>query len=203
MVLADPIEVTLLVVNVFDRLNIPYLVGGSLASSLQGIPRATHDVDIVADLKLEQLESFVEALQEQFFVDEDMIRDAIRRRASFNIIYLPTMLKVDVFVLRRDPLSLQEMSRRQTYRVVDDPPRDLVLASAEDIILQKLEWFLKGGGVSERQWNDVLGVLKVGGSRLDLTYLREWAANIGVSDLLVRALREAGVESTWTQTDET
>jgi hypothetical protein len=193
MVLADPIAVTLLVAGVLEHLGIPYLVGGSLASSLQGIPRATHDVDLVADLNSEHVEPLEGALRDSFYVDAEMIREAIRRRASFNIIYLPTMLKVDIFVLKRDPLSLQEMARRQSFQLGDSPSERLMLASAEDIILQKLDWFRRGGEISDRQWNDVLGVLKVGGSRLDVPYLRSWAPQLNVSDLLERALQESGM----------
>jgi hypothetical protein len=84
MTTTEPIEVTLAVTGVLERLGVEYLVGGSLATSLHGIPRATLDVDIVADLRMTHLEPFVTALREAFFVDADMVRDAIRRRATFS-----------------------------------------------------------------------------------------------------------------------
>jgi hypothetical protein len=191
--LSEPVEVTLQVADTFERLGIPYLVGGSLASSLHGIPRATQDVDMVAGIGLRHVDGFVAALEGTFYVDADMIRDAIRRGTSFNIIHLATMFKVDVFVLGRDELSREEMSRRQIHRVGDPPERELFVASPEDVIVQKLDWYRKGGEISERQWNDLLGVLKVQGERIDVAYLRRWSTAGGTLDLLERALAQAGL----------
>jgi hypothetical protein len=192
MDLHDPLEVVVLVTDVLDALGVPYLLGGSVATSLIGIPRLTQDADLVADLELRHAEALVRALGDAFYADEDAIRDAIRRRASFNVVHLGTMFKVDVFVQRRDPLSQAEMARRRAVRIADDPPRDLQVASPEDLILQKLDWFRRGGGVSDRQWNDVLGVVKVCGPTLDRAYLEHWAARIDLSDLLARALAGQG-----------
>ncbi|MDD5308614.1 MAG: hypothetical protein PHU25_14950 [Deltaproteobacteria bacterium] len=194
MPLAETIEVTLLVTEALEKVGVPHVVGGSLASSLHGIPRATQDVDIVADIRPAHVDRFVAALEDGFFVDADMIRDAIRRRACFNVIHLKTMFKVDVFVFDRSPLSAEEMKRKETYAISEDPPRRLALATAEDIVLQKLKWYRLGDGVSDRQWGDVQGVLKVRGPRLDRGYLQRWAAELGVADLLERALKEAGLE---------
>ncbi len=116
------LEITLYVTETLERLGVPYLVGGSLASSLHGTPRATQDVDLVADLRLQHVPALVAALEETFYVDHEMIRDAIARRSSFNVIHLETMFKVDVFILKDDPASRQEMERRQVYRVLDTPP---------------------------------------------------------------------------------
>ena len=158
MSLAEPIQVTQRVVQEFERLDIRYFVGGSLASSLHGIPRATQDVDIVAEIKTGHIPKLVDALEKEFYIDADMIKDAIQTRMSFNIIHLATMFKVDIFVLKNDMASQEEMERRKHYQISDAPDQMLFLASAEDIILHKLYWFQLGGGVSERQWNDVLGV---------------------------------------------
>jgi hypothetical protein len=190
--LAETIEVTLLVTEALDRIGVPHVVGGSLASSLHGIPRATQDVDIVADLRLAHVEPLVTALERDFFIDADMIREAIDRRACFNVIHLGTMFKVDVFVVDHSPMSVEEMARRQTYAVAAGSARCLAIASAEDIVLQKLKWYRLGGGVSDRQWGDVIGVLKVRGPALDRAYLVRWADELGVADLLERALEEAG-----------
>jgi len=189
MVLAEPIEVTLVVVDALNKIGVRYLLGGSLASSLHGIPRATNDVDMVAELADEHVEPLVETLSGDFYIDADMIREAIRRRGSFNIIHLSTMMKVDVFILRGDPHSTTELERRQLKQVGG---RELAVAAAEDIVLEKLRWFRLGQGVSDRQWNDVLGVLKIQGEDLDTAYLRTWADDMGVGDLLDRAFDEAG-----------
>jgi hypothetical protein len=192
MALPEPIAVTLRVVRAFDRLGIRYLIGGSLASSLHGIPRNTNDADIVAELPGARVGELAADLSEEFYADESMMADAVRRAASFNLIHLATMFKVDVFVLRREPLLLEEMSRRQEHAVAEGSPERAWFASPEDTVLQKLDWYKKGSEISERQWGDVMGVLKVRAGDLDIAYLRKWAPSIGVSELLERALSEAG-----------
>ena len=196
MILAEPIQVTQLIAKVFDRLQIPYLVGGSLASSLHGIPRATQDVDMVADLKAPQVTPLVKALEAAFYIDADKIHEAIQHGSSFNVIHLDTMFKIDIFVLQDDPASREEMSRRELYEISEESKEGLFLATAEDIILRKLYWFQLGGGSSERQWNDVLGVLQVQKERLDYPYLQLGARHMGVASLLEQAIKDAGeVES--------
>lgn len=190
MLLAEPIGVTLSVVAVLDRLGIEYLVGGSLASSIHGIPRATLDVDIVADLRMAHVKPLVAALETDFFIDGDMVRDAVLRRSTFNVLHLATMFKVDVFVMGDDELLAAELSRKQRVRVVDSPPSDLNVATAEDMVLQKLIWYRDGGSVSDRQWADVLGILRTQGDRLDRAYVQLWATRKSVDDLLARALTE-------------
>lgn len=186
MILAEPIEVTLALGRVLDVLGVPWLVGGSLASSLHGIPRATQDADIVADLHGVHVRPFVDAVEGEFYVSDDAVRDAVRRRATFNVIHLATMTKVDVFLLRREPLAVAEMERRRFYSL--DETRRLPVASPEDIILQKLDWYRKGDRISERQWRDVLGVLKIRGPALDRNYLIEQAVTSGLEELLEEAL---------------
>lgn len=189
--LAEPLRITKHVTDVLEQLDIPYLIGGSLASSLHGIPRATQDVDVVADLKYHHIPLLVSALENEFYIDADMIGEAIKLHSSFNVIHLETMFKVDIFVLREDISSQEEMARREQYQVSDNPPQTLFLSSAEDIILHKLYWFQLGGGVSERQWNDVLGVLQVQHETLDFEYLKRGAKQRGVSQLLEQALDDA------------
>jgi len=193
MTLAEPVQITQLVTDVLECLGIPYLVGGSLASSLHGTPRATQDADIVVDLHPHQVVPFVNALGPAFHVDADMIRDAIRDRSSFNVIHLATMFKVDLFILKNDPLSQTEMARRERYQISEDPQQAFFVASAEDTILRKLQWFQIGGEVSDRQWNDVIGVCRVQKGRLDLAYLHRGAQQLGVSDLLNQAFQQAGI----------
>lgn len=190
MVLAEPVQITSQIAQELDRLGISYFVGGSLASSLHGVPRATQDVDIVVDIEIRHIEELVKAFEAEFYIDADMIRDAIQHRSSFNIIHLGTMFKADIFVLNPDEASQEEMKRRKQYQVSDSPRQVLFLASAEDVILHKLYWFQLGGGVSERQWNDVLGVMRVQFETLDHYYLENAAQKRGIFELLQKAIKE-------------
>lgn len=133
MDLAEPVQITRLIAEVFERFQIPYLVGGSLASSLHGVPRATQDVDMVADLKPQHIAPLVRALETTFYIDADMVRDAIQRRSSFNVIHLATMFKVDIFVLQDNRASQEEMARRERYELSEKPRQELFVATAEDI----------------------------------------------------------------------
>ena len=192
MKLPDIIEVTLKVVRVFEKLGIAYHIGGSLASSAFGIARTTLDVDIVADVKLEQALFIKEALKEEFYVDAEMITDAIKRQTSFNLIHYETMFKIDVFTLKNRLFDRQAFLRRLEKSVSENGSQRLFFATPEDIILNKLEWYKMEGRTSDRQWNDVLGVLKVQGRQLDMVYLKQWAEELNVSDLLEKVLEEAG-----------
>ena len=183
------LDVALLVARAFEELEVDYLVGGSLASSLHGEPRSTQDVDFVADLGLDRVQAWIERLGEGFYRDRERIDHAVRKRSSFNVIHLATMFKVDVFVLGDDHASRREMARRQRYDIGGS--RELWVASAEDVVLQKLIWYRLGNAVSDRQWRDVLAVLRVRGGALDHAYLDETAARLDLGELLARALSEA------------
>jgi len=189
----DIIEVTFKVVNVFEKLGIPYYLGGSLASSAFGIPRATLDADIVADIKSEQVAYMEELLKREFYIDTEMINHAILHKSSFNLIHLEMLFKIDIFILKDRPFDRQVFIRRVQRAVSEDASQKLFFAAPEDVILHKLEWYKTGGEVSDRQWNDVLGILKVQGTHLDVSYLNKWAKGLGISDLLKKALDEAGM----------
>ena len=183
-------DVALRVGRALDSLGIRYLVGGSVASSLLGEPRATNDIDLLVDMTESQVEPFAAALGPDFAVDEEALRDAIRGRRSWNIFYLPLVTKVDLFIKRTDPFDESELQRRRLVPL--GPAGGLYVATAEDIVLRKLVWYREGGEVSDSQWRDVLGVLSVSGATVDPGYLRRWASSLGVADLLERALTEAG-----------
>jgi hypothetical protein len=180
-------------VEALEELGIPYHIGGSVASSLYGLPRLTIDVDIVADLRQGHVRLLIDQLQTDYYIDEDMIRDAIKRRSSFNVIHLDTLLKVDVYIPKFRSFDQEELRRAQ-QEVLLEGTRPFNVASPEGTILNKLEWYRMGGEVSDRQWNDILGVLKVQGTHLDMDYLQKWSANLKVTNLLERALVDAGLK---------
>ncbi|MEA3337966.1 MAG: hypothetical protein U9R25_18915 [Chloroflexota bacterium] len=183
---SEPIAVTLLVIDALESLHIPYVIGGSLASALHGVARATLDSDLVVDLQPGHVKPLVQALQEAFYVDEMAVRQAIERQSSFNLIHLETIFKVDLFIAGQQPFTQAQIRNAQAVVVATDPERTARFSSAEDTILAKLRWYRLGGDSSERQWRDVTGIITAQAARLDWSYLQQGAAELGVADLLVR-----------------
>lgn len=183
-------RITLLVTQTLERIGIPYAVGGSFASSLHGVMRSTLDVDIVADMKLEHIQPLVAALSKEFYADDEMMKDAIERHSSFNLIHYETAFKVDIFIRKSRAFDQMQLERRKISVITTDPEESIYVTSPEDTILAKLEWYRMGDEVSDRQWRDILGVLKTRAGELDLDYLRKWANELKVTDLLERALIE-------------
>jgi hypothetical protein len=183
------------VADALDRLGVRYYVGGSLASSVRGAPRASIDVDVAAELRPEHVRPLVESLSDGYYVSEERVRDAVAGRRSFNLIHLASMLKVDVFVSRQRPFDRAAFDRL-TREPLDaaGTSRPYPVPCAEDVILLKLEWFRAGGEVSDRQWGDILGVSRAVGASLDRGHLARWAEELGVGDLLERALAESGLD---------
>ena len=189
----DPIELALLVTGILEDLGVTYVLGGSIASTLHGEPRATLDIDIVAALREEHLPGLRKRLGDDFYVPQEGMHAAVRDRGSFNVIHLPTGMKVDLFVPPPSGIHEEKWRRRQRVVLQKDPERSAWVTDPEDIVLQKLDWFRRGGQAAQTQWRDVLGVLKAQAERLDLVYLRRWAAQMGLADLLEKALGEAGL----------
>lgn len=163
-----------------------------MASSITGEPRSTLDVDVVVALSDARIGPFLDALGDGFYADADALRRAIREKSSANLIHEPSSTKIDLFILGGTPLDAEQMRRRERVLVATDPDRYLYTYAPEDILLQKLRWYRLGGGVSDRQWRDVQGILRVQAGRLDDERLRRGAKTLDVLDLLDRALGEAG-----------
>jgi hypothetical protein len=186
----DELDVALTVARALETVGAPYFLGGSLASSLQGEPRSTNDIDFVADLLPEHVDPLADALGPDFEIDRDALKRAARERSSWNIFHLPLVLKVDLFVAGTGAFDRSELARRR--RVAIGEGVTLYVKSPEDSVLRKLLWFRDGGEASDRQWRDILGVLRVSGGELDQAYLDSWAPRLGVAELLQRARGEAG-----------
>jgi hypothetical protein len=182
--------ITARVTSILEMLHIRYFIGGSVASTLYGMVRTTQDSDILANFRQEHVSTFCSELGGEFYIDQEMIVQAIEQNSSFNIIHRESFFKVDIFIPKADPFVEQQMTRaiRQTLSI--DPPVEAQVATAEDTLLAKLSWYRSGGEVSERQWRDVLGILEVQADLLDLDYMHRWAQELMVSDLLARALAD-------------
>jgi hypothetical protein len=179
------------VADALDALNVPYYIGGSVASSAHGIARASLDADVVVVLEPEHVDALVARLGAAYYIPIDRLRAAAASKTSCNLIHLATMFKIDLFVSKGRPFDQRAVERAER-RAIDEGPDALQVpvASAEDTVLAKLEWFRMGGEISERQWWDIIGVLRVN-TTVDRRYLREWADSLGVTDLLERALVDA------------
>jgi hypothetical protein len=177
--------VALRVIEAFGALGVEYHLGGSYASSIHGVPRQTQDVDLVAKLAPDQIGPLIAALGSDFYADAESARRAVAHRSSFNVLHLASGVKVDVFCLGNSPFDRSEFERAEPVQLFGEPVR-IRVKTAEDIVLRKLQWYRLGGEISDRQWSDVVGCLET--RPRDLDYLRRWAGELGLSDLLERAL---------------
>lgn len=179
-------------IEVFDELNIAYHIGGSVASSVFGIARSTMDVYMVAAVAMQHAQALVKRLEPVYYISETAIIEAVSRKSSFNLVHLETMMKVDVFILKNRSFDQKAFQRRRKDHLdAENPERMYYISSPEDILLNKLEWYKKGGCRSEKQWNDVIGLLRVQGNSLDLDYCQNWAKQLEVKGLFESALQEA------------
>ncbi|MBW4550218.1 MAG: hypothetical protein KME35_03775 [Aphanocapsa sp. GSE-SYN-MK-11-07L] len=192
LMLTDPISLALDVARILDALDIPYLIGGSVASGLWGESRPTEDIDVVANLLPEKVAALMAAFTPRFYVSEDAVRDAIRDQQSFNLIDNDSLGKVDIFILKDTPFEQTEFQRRQSY-TIREPNGRLIFSTPEDIILQKLLWYRMTQRQSQKQWRDILGVLKLQGQRLDFGYLQAWGSRLKLLTELNQALTESGL----------
>lgn len=178
-------------IDAFEQFGIQYYIGGSVSSSIHGMARRTQDVDVIADIQVTRVHLLAQFLQNDYYLDEQVWRDAIHYGQSYNLIHLNTMMKVDLMPFKRRAFTKEEAHRAQLH-ILEAGTHPLNIASAEDAILTKLEWFHMGGRTSGRQWNDILEIIRRQGVALDLVYLRKWADTLGVRDLFEKALVDTG-----------
>ena len=165
-------------IDTFETLGISYLIGGSLASSAYGEPRMTNDIDILIDLKPEHLPGLLEKFDpNEFYVDAETVHQALFSDGQFNIIHPSSGYKIDLFVCGQDPFTSSEMARRRRLEAPDGA--HAFFASPEDVILKKMEYFKMGE--SERQFRDIVGVIRVQGGQLDRDYIGRWALELGLT----------------------
>lgn len=186
----DLVDALAPVIDALRTLEVSHYVGGSVASSFHGATRSTMDVDLVCELKDEHILQFIKCFGNDFYLSESAIRDAIRRKSCFNLIHLPTSFKVDIFISRGRPFDIDAMRRASTQSLGVSRTVAVPIATAEDSIVSKLEWFRLTNESSERQWDDVTRLIKLLGTQADVPYLHESSESVGVSDLLDRLLRQ-------------
>ena len=189
----DILRALISITAIFEKLNISTYIGGSVASAAYGMQQLAQDIDLVIELLPTQIPQLIALLQPGYYVDEQEVYTAIQEHKNFTIIDLDTLLAIDVFV---PSLSLfeKQIKTRVKRQVLDEMAHPLLLSSAEDIILIKLFLHRKNKIFPDDQWNDVLGVLKVQESVLDLTYLERWAAHLNITNLLEQAYIDSGIK---------
>jgi hypothetical protein len=185
------IDVMMKVIATLDNLQIPYAIGGSYASAAHGFARATRDIDLIADMKITQVDEFVRSLENDFYVEREAVLQAINLHRAFNIIHENSFVKVDIFAVQSIGFPASQLSRRILEIFVDNPENKAYVVTAEDIVLAKLDWYRKGNFVSTQPWQDIKEVIRVQANKLDHQYLKHWAQELGISDLLTRAFDEA------------
>lgn len=189
--MTDAVDLAVAMGALLDRLGVLYAVGGSVAASLFGEPRTTVDIDVAARLNQDGLAALLGELGPQFYVPASAAANAVDVGSSFNLVDTDSGLKVDVFVLGSSELDRRQIERRWRVEIRRDPSAFLWVTAPEDIVLRKLEWFVLGGESSERQWRDIVGLLRVQSGYLDWDDLRNAAASLGLHVLLERAVEAA------------
>ena len=176
--------------HVLDQTRIPFCLGGSWATTVHGQPRQTLDIDLIVAMLETDIDPLIAALPSDLYISREAVNEAVATHRSFSIIDPATAMKADCFVRGLAPFDLEEFARRQLRKISTESGMTVPVKSPEDSVLRKLLWFRTGGGVSENQWRDVLGVLAVTAEALDNAYLDRWAAELGIADLLARARGE-------------
>ena len=166
---------------------VTYVLVGSLASSMHGMYRSTADIDLLADIKPDQVRPLLNALEKSFYVDKLAVRQAIAQHRSFNAIHFESVFKVDIFIPKADDFAKKQLERRQLRKIAPDIDQFIYVATAEDTILAKLRGYSAGDEVSSTQWSDVVGILGAQRLNRDVKYLRQWADTLDVRDLLEKA----------------
>jgi len=189
--MTSPLDLVRRIAHLLNDLHVAHHFTGSIVCSWYGQPRATADIDVVIDADATKLEALATVLEPDFYVSREAMREAMMHRSSFNAISLDSPFKVDFYMVGRHPYDREAFGRSREHSLDEAGEPPVRFSSPEDAILRKLEWFRRGGEVSEQQWRDVLGMLVVRRGLLDDEYLDRWAAELNVRDLLARARDQA------------
>lgn len=185
-----PVAITVLLrfTDVLAELGLKYHLGGSYASSIHGIPRQTQDIDLVVDMRIDTVAPLAAKLAGEFYLDTYSIIEAVQQKSNANLLHLDSGIKIDIFMRGESAYDNEEFLRAAPVQMQRSPARYVHVKSAEDILLRKLQWYRHGGQVSERQWQDAMGIARIQAGKLDIGYLRRWAAELNVADLLEHIL---------------
>jgi hypothetical protein len=183
-----PLETLRYVVEVLDSQGIEYMITGSVASSLQGEPRATHDLDVVVMVQPKDVAALLNSFSRpRFYLDEQAILEAIGTGGMFNAVSMEEGDKVDFWMLTNEPFDASRFARRVEVEVFGIPLR---VSSPEDTILAKLRWSKMSGG-SEKSFIDALRVYEVQSDGLDRAYLDDWVHRLDVEELWAKLQESA------------
>ena len=176
-------------IRVLEQMGLPYMVVGSVASSAYGEPRFTLDIDIVIELREEQVDEFCAAFPpNEFYVSRDAVLGAIRQTGQFNVLHPESGTKVDFMMARADAWGREQLARRRRRQLT--PHCEAYAAGPEDIIIAKLLYYREGG--SEKHLRDITGILKIRGQEVDRSYVARWAAELGVVEIWEHVLGRLG-----------
>ena len=178
------------VVQVLNQLNISYMLTGSVASSFYGLPRSTHDIDFVAVILPHDAKKLAKSFDpNRYYISEETIQEAIAQGSPFNLIDSHTGLKADFWPPKSDPYHQTCFNRRKKQKIFEN---DTYIATPEDLILTKLEWYKLSGG-SEMQFKDALGIYEVQKKDLDLEYIYKWSEHLGVKHLVDKLVEKSAL----------
>ena len=172
-------QVFTFVIDILEKTKIPYMIGGSVAAIVYGEPRMTLDMDVVVDIRTEQVKQFVSAFGPEYYVNSESILEAIKNQSQFNIIQSELGVKVDFYVKQSDSFSQQAFGRKRSEAFSKE--KTAMFTTPEDIILKKMEWYKMGE--SQKHLDDIKGILRISRDKLDLQYISQWALKIGVQDI--------------------
>lgn len=188
------------ILSAFDELHVPYYLGGSIASSLHGMQHMAQDIDLIVDLPEQSLPSLLPLFQQHYVFDGNMAFQTAREQASFSLVHLNSLMKIDLVFTNMDEFNVS-MRQLITRHILDEQRSPLPIASAYEMILFKLQRYQEkershaNGMHDDAEWNDILGMLKVQGTALNLTFLERWSKKLCILDALRKALIDADLSS--------